>query len=85
MPSRCRRDGYPRGLICYASILQPCRCIAGRASAPCVHLQPTLQEWAVRAFRKERLPADPTKLSEFTRAEQLLKEVCMAVRVCMCL
>ncbi|KAG2487876.1 hypothetical protein HYH03_013459 [Edaphochlamys debaryana] len=34
----------------------------------------TMQEWAVRTFRKERPPGDPTKLQEFQRAELLLKE-----------
>lgn len=33
------------------------------------------QEWAVRTFRKERPPGDPTKLADFTRADMLLKEV----------
>eukprot|EP00198_Chlamydomonas_reinhardtii_P002531 XP_001691867.1 Paf1 complex component [Chlamydomonas reinhardtii] len=34
----------------------------------------TLQEWAVRTFRKERVAGDPTKLPDFQRAEVLLKE-----------
>ncbi|KAG2448186.1 hypothetical protein HYH02_006771 [Chlamydomonas schloesseri] len=34
----------------------------------------TLQEWAVRTFRKERIAGDPTKLPDFQRAEVLLKE-----------
>ena len=39
----------------------------------------------MRAFRKERPPADPTKLSDYTRAEQLLKEVrWRPPRACVC-
>ncbi|EFJ40533.1 hypothetical protein VOLCADRAFT_121713 [Volvox carteri f. nagariensis] len=34
----------------------------------------TMQEWAVRSFRKERPPGDPTKLPDLQRAELLLKE-----------
>ncbi|GIL51578.1 hypothetical protein Vafri_7539 [Volvox africanus] len=34
----------------------------------------TMQEWAVRNFRKERPPGDPTKLPDLQRAEVLLKE-----------
>ncbi|GFR40487.1 hypothetical protein Agub_g1054 [Astrephomene gubernaculifera] len=34
----------------------------------------TLQEWAVRAFRRERPPGDPSKLADLQRAELLLKE-----------
>lgn len=33
-----------------------------------------MQEWAVRSFRKERPPGDPTKLPDLQRAEVLLKE-----------
>ncbi|GLC38649.1 hypothetical protein PLESTB_000456300 [Pleodorina starrii] len=34
----------------------------------------TMQEWAVRSFRKERPPGDPSKLPDLQRAELLLKE-----------